>query len=105
MPIPSYENDFETLSESETELKKPPLYKVLLHNDDYTTIEFVVYVLRTVFHKNEIEAFTIMMKVHRVGVGIAGVFTYEVAQMKAEKCMNLARANEYPLLCTIEEDS
>src|SRR4028119_1652423 len=102
MPIPSYENDFETLSESETELKKPPLYKVLLHNDDFTTMEFVVYVLRTVFHKDEMEAFTIMMKVHQAGVGIAGVYTYEIAQMKAEKAMDLARTNEYPLLCTIE---
>src|SRR4028118_413192 len=99
--MPDFERDEAVLTESETKLEKPPLFKVLLHNDDYTTMEFVVYVLRTVFHKNEIEAFTIMMKVHRVGVGIAGVFTYEVAQMKAEKCMNLARANEYPLLCTI----
>lgn len=102
--IPDNERDFDVLTESETRVKKPPLYKVLLHNDDYTTMEFVVYVLRTVFHKSETEAFTIMLKVHREGVGIAGVYTYEIAQMKAEKCMNLARASEYPLLCTIEEE-
>lgn len=104
MAFPDNERDFDVLTESETKLKKPPLYKVLLHNDDYTTMEFVVYVLRTVFHKSEGESFTIMLKVHNEGVGVAGVYTYEIAQMKAEKAMNLARASEFPLLCTIEED-
>ncbi len=99
-----FERDEAILSESETKLEKPPLFKVLLHNDDFTTMEFVVYVLRTVFHKNEVDAFTIMMNVHRAGVGVAGVYTYEIANMKAEKCMNLARAHEYPLLCTVEEE-
>ena len=98
--------DFETdiLTESETRLEKPPLFKVVLHNDDFTTMEFVVYVLRTVFHRETADAFEIMFKVHNEGVGIAGVYTYEVAQMKAEKAMNLARAQEYPLLCTVEEE-
>jgi ATP-dependent Clp protease adaptor protein ClpS len=105
MPFPDNERDFDVLTESETRLKKPPLYKVLLHNDDYTTMDFVVYVLRTVFHKSEGEAFIIMLKVHQEGVGVAGVYTYEIAQMKAEKCMNLAQASEYPLLCTIEEEN
>ena len=102
--MPDREQDTDVLTESETRLKKPPLYKVLMHNDDFTTMEFVVYVLRTVFHKSDTEAFAIMLKVHQAGVGLAGVYTYEVAQMKAEKCINLARENEYPLLCTIEEE-
>ncbi|MEP6923015.1 MAG: ATP-dependent Clp protease adaptor ClpS [Pyrinomonadaceae bacterium] len=104
MSFPDHENDFDVLTESETQLKKPPLYKVLLHNDDFTTMEFVVYVLQTVFHKSDSDAFVIMLKVHQAGIGVAGIYTYEVAEMKAEKCMNLARANDYPLLCTIEEE-
>lgn len=102
--MPDFERDEAVLTESETKLEKPPLFKVLLHNDDFTTMEFVVYVLRTVFHKNEADAFLIMMNVHRAGAGVAGVYTYEIANMKAEKCMNLARAHEYPLLCTVEEE-
>ncbi len=102
--MPDFERDEAVLNESETKLEKPPMFKVLLHNDDFTTMEFVVYVLRTVFRKNEAEAFTIMMNVHRAGVGVAGIYTYEIAQMKAEKTMNLARAHEYPLLCTVEEE-
>src|SRR5215210_4475751 len=102
--MPDFERDEAVLTESETKLEKPPLFKVLLHNDDFTTMEFVVYVLRTVFHKDEAAAFTIMMNVHRAGVGVAGIYTYEIAQMKAEKTMNLARAYEYPLLCTVEEE-
>lgn len=102
--MPDFERDEAVLTESETKLEKPPLFKVLLHNDDFTTMEFVVYVLRTVFHKDEIDAFQIMMNVHRAGVGVAGIYTYEIANMKAEKCMNLARTHEYPLLCTVEEE-
>jgi ATP-dependent Clp protease adaptor protein ClpS len=102
--MPDFERDEAVLTESETKLEKPPLFKVLLHNDDFTTMEFVIYVLRTVFHKDEADAFLIMMNVHRAGVGVAGIYTYEIANMKAEKCMNLARAHEYPLLCTVEEE-
>ena len=102
--MPDFERDEAVLTESETKLEKPPLFKVLLHNDDFTTMEFVVYALRTVFHKDEADAFTIMLNVHRAGVGVAGIYTYEIANMKAEKCMNLARAHEYPLLCTVEEE-
>lgn len=102
--IPDFDRDEAVLTESETRLEKPPLFKVVLHNDDFTTMEFVVFVLRTVFHRETAEAFEIMMKVHTEGIGVAGVYTYEVAQMKAEKAMNLARAQEYPLLCTVEED-
>lgn len=98
-----YELDEQVVTESKTRLKKPPLYKVLLHNDDFTTMEFVVYVLQTVFGLPEAEAFHIMLKVHLEGIGVAGIYTYEVAEMKAAKVMELARAREYPLLCTVEE--
>ena len=99
--LPENDRDFDVLTESETRIEKPPLYKVLLHNDDYTTMEFVVYVLRNIFRKSDSEAFTIMLKVHQAGVGIAGVYTHEIAEMKAEKTVSLARENDYTLLSTI----
>jgi ATP-dependent Clp protease adaptor protein ClpS len=85
-----------------TRTKKPPMYKVLLHNDDYTTREFVVWVLQTVFHKNETDAVAIMSHVHNNGVGIAGVFTFEVAETKVTKTMGLAKAQQFPLQLSIE---
>jgi len=91
-------------TESKQQLKKPPLYKVLLHNDDFTTMEFVVFVLKTVFHKADAEAVNIMMAVHEQGIGVAGVFSYEIAEAKIDRVIELARANEFPLLCTMEED-
>ncbi len=98
------EFDQDVLTESETRLEKPPLYKVILHNDDFTTMEFVVFVLTQVFLRAEAEAFAIMLQVHHDGIGIAGIYSFEIANMKAEKAMNLARAQEYPLLCTVEEE-
>jgi ATP-dependent Clp protease adaptor protein ClpS len=85
-----------------TRTKKPPMYKVLLHNDDYTTREFVVWVLQTVFHKNEVDAVAIMSHVHNNGVGVAGVFTFEVAETKVTKTMGLAKAQQFPLQLSIE---
>jgi ATP-dependent Clp protease adaptor protein ClpS len=104
MSTPDYENEEAVVSESKEELKKPPLYKVLIHNDDFTTMEFVVHVLTEVFNRAESDAFRIMLQVHVEGVGVAGVFTYEIAQMKAEKATNLARTHEFPLLFTVEEE-
>ncbi len=98
------EYDGDVLTESDVKLEKPKLFKVLLHNDDFTTMEFVVFVLIQVFLRSEPEAFAIMLKVHNEGVGLAGTYSYEIATMKADKAMNLARANEYPLLCTVEEE-
>ena len=98
------DTDDAVVTESETRLKRPPLYQVLLHNDDFTTMEFVVYVLQNVFQRTETDALRIMLQVHLEGIGVAGVYTYEIATMKAEKAINLARANEYPLLCTVEEE-
>ncbi len=102
--IPDIERDEEVLTESDTRLEKPKMYKVLLHNDDFTTMEFVVYVLTKVFNRSTAESFSIMMKVHNEGVGVAGIYSYEVATMKAEKAMNLARSREFPFLCTVEEE-
>lgn len=85
-----------------TRTKKPPMYKVLLHNDDYTTKEFVVMILQSIFHKSEAEAVRIMSHVHNNGIGVAGVYTHEVAETKVNKTMNLAQAYEYPLQCSLE---
>ena len=104
MPEREYGFDEEVAAESREKLKKPPLYRVLLHNDDFTTMEFVVEVLRNVFGKSEGDAFHIMWAVHTQGVGVAGVYTHEVAEMKVERVTQLARAAEYPLLCTLEEE-
>ena len=98
------ELDDAALTEQEEKLEKPRLFKVLLHNDDFTTMEFVVYVLQNVFGHNEASAVRIMLNVHTQGTGVAGVYTYEVAETKAERATQLARAHEYPLLCTVEEE-
>src|SRR3982750_1356083 len=98
------DNDNGVITEKKTNLKKPSMYKVLLHNDDYTTMEFVVLVLRVIFLKSDIQAQKIMMAVHQAGIGVAGVYTYEVAEAKANKVVELAQENSFPLLCTFEED-
>ncbi len=87
-----------------TRTKKPSLYRVLLLNDDYTPMEFVVYVLERFFQKNQEEATTIMLHVHQNGVGLCGVFTYEVAETKVAQVLDLARRHEHPLQCTMEKD-
>ncbi len=84
--------------------RKPALYKVLMLNDDYTPMEFVVHVLERFFQKTREEATRIMLHVHRRGVGVCGVFTYEVAETKVTQVMDLARQNQHPLQCTIEKD-
>lgn len=91
-------------TESKKKVEKPPLYKVLLHNDDYTSMDFVVFILMSVFYKDESSARKIMLEVHNRGVGVAGVFTYEVAESKINKVTAMARANEFPLLCTMEQE-
>jgi len=90
-------------AESEIKLRRPPLYKVLLHNDDFTSMEFVVFILQTVFGRSEGEAIQIMLNVHIEGVGVAGLYTYEIAEMKVGEVTSSAQANEFPLLCTMEE--
>ncbi|MQR98365.1 ATP-dependent Clp protease adapter ClpS [Gluconobacter sp. AC10] len=87
-----------------TRTRKPSMYKVLMLNDDYTPMEFVVHVLERFFSKTRDEATSIMLQVHQRGVGICGVFTYEVAESKVTQVMDLARQNQHPLQCTIEKD-
>jgi ATP-dependent Clp protease adaptor protein ClpS len=85
-------------------LQRPKLYKVLLLNDDYTTMEFVVLLLVHVFHHDESTANAIMLHIHQNGVGIAGVYTYEVAETKVAMVMELAEKAEFPLQCTMEPE-
>ncbi len=93
-----------TQTRPKEELRKPRLYKVLFHNDDYTTMEFVVWVLMSVFHHDEATATGIMLHVHKRGVGVAGVYPRDVAETRAVKVEALARGHEFPLRCTVEED-
>ncbi|NNF00375.1 MAG: ATP-dependent Clp protease adaptor ClpS [Pyrinomonadaceae bacterium] len=102
--FPDFEHEEDVLTEGDTRLEKPPLYKVLLHNDDFTTQEFVVFILKTIFKRSEGEAVSIMLKVHNEGIGVAGIYSYEIATMKADKANYLARAQEFPFLCTVEEE-
>lgn len=82
----------------------PKKYKVLLHNDDYTTMEFVIFILQGVFHKTLDEAERIMMEVHRSGIGLCGIYTFEIAESKAKKVERLAKENSHPLICSIEPE-
>jgi ATP-dependent Clp protease adaptor protein ClpS len=91
-------------AESDQKLERPRLWRVLLHNDDYTTQDFVVWVLETVFHKPTAEAFDIMLSVHRSGMGIAGVYTHDVAETKLKTTRQLAEEHEFPLLVTMEPE-
>lgn len=98
------DSDVVTKTKSKAKVKRPPLYKVLMHNDNYTTREFVVSVLRSVFHHSETDATRIMLYVHHRGVGVAGVFPLEVAEMKIRKTEELARVAEYPLRMSLEPE-
>ncbi|MBG0777536.1 MAG: ATP-dependent Clp protease adapter ClpS [Desulfovibrionaceae bacterium] len=90
-------------SKLEDEVREPRQYKVLLHNDDYTTMEFVIRVLKTIFGKSESEATRIMLNVHNQGVGVCGIFTAEVAETKVATVHSLARKEGYPLRSSMEE--
>lgn len=85
-----------------TKLRPPKMYKVLMHNDDYTTMEFVILVLQKFFNKNSTEAQAIMLEVHNRGFGICGIYTYEVAESKVAKVTKYARDNGHPLKCSTE---
>ena len=92
------------ITQTKTRTQRPSMYRVLILNDDYTPMEFVVHVLERFFQKTREEATRIMLHVHRRGVGVCGVFTYEVAETKVTQVMDLARQNQHPLQCTIEKD-
>ena len=98
-------NDNQTglLLETRAKTKKPSMYNVLLMNDDYTPMEFVVMVLEKVFNKKSDEATQIMLHVHKNGIGVCGTFTYEVAESKCKAVLDLAKKNEHPLQCTMEK--
>jgi len=106
MANPSRADDVSVVTKTRTDKKvqQPPMYRVLLHNDDYTTREFVVWVLQTVFNRAEVEAVQIMLHVHHNGVGVAGVYPFDVAEAKVRKTSELAEQNEYPLLTTMEPE-
>lgn len=89
---------------SKIKVKKPSLYKVIMHNDDYTTMEFVLSVLVNIFKKEIKEANKIMMDVHEKGIGIAGIYTYDIAMTKVTKAMNLAKEEGFPFKLTIEKE-
>ena len=94
--------DTQVITRSRVKTQKPQQYKVLLLNDDYTPMEFVVHVLEEVFKKGAEDAFSIMMHVHQKGVGVCGVYTFEVAETKVTQVMDLALQNGHPLQCTLE---
>ncbi len=104
--MPNYDPELDdaVITESKQKVEKPPLYKVLLHNDNYTTMDFVVVILITVFHHSEGDAIRIMLQVHHKGMGVAGVFTHEIAETKIAQVTELAKEHEFPLLCTMEEE-
>ncbi len=96
------EGGIATLTRNKTQL--PKKFKVLLHNDDYTTMEFVIFVLQSVFHKSVAQAEKIMLEVHHKGIGVCGIYTFEIAESKASKVEQLASSHSHPLLCSIEPE-
>ena len=98
------DGDSGTVTLTRTKTQKPSMYKVLLLNDDYTPMEFVIYVLQRFFSKSAEDATKVMLHVHQSGVGICGVFTYEVAETKVTQVMDMARQHGHPLQCTMEKD-
>lgn len=96
--------DAGVITRTKVKVKKPSLYRVLILNDDYTPMEFVVNVLERFFQKNQEEATQIMLHVHNTGVGQCGVFTYEVAETKVTQVMDFARKNQHPLQCVMEKN-
>ena len=97
------DNDVLIKKSTKKKLKRPSLYKVIMLNDDFTPMDFVVYLLKTFFQKNHKEASKIMLDIHNKGSGICGIFTYEIAETKILKVVNTSRDNGFPLLCTLEK--
>ena len=92
------------LAEPEVKTKRPPYFKVVLLNDDYTPMDFVVFILKGIFHKSHEEAISIMLEIHKKGAGICGVYTRDIAETKAEEVITIARRKEYPLQCQVEKE-
>ena len=100
----SIDNSNQTFADDESKIEIPRQYKVILHNDDYTPMEFVVHVLMSVFKKDELAATQIMLNVHNSGKGICGTYSYEIAETKVAKVHQLAEQNEYPLHASMEAE-
>lgn len=98
------ETEGDVLTETRNDIAEPSMYRVLLLNDDYTTMEFVVEILMLVFSKSVEEATQIMLNVHRIGVGLCGVYTYEVAETKVDTVHALAKERGFPLKCSMEKE-
>ncbi len=103
-PVHKDDNQTGVITRTDAKTKKPSLYKVLLLNDDYTPMEFVVLVLERFFGKGREEATRIMLHVHQKGVGVCGVYTFEVAETKVTQVMDFARSHQHPLQCTMEKE-
>jgi ATP-dependent Clp protease adaptor protein ClpS len=101
----NWDGDSETgvVTRTKPKTKKPSMYKVIMLNDDFTPMEFVILVLERFFRKSQEESTQIMLHVHQKGVGVCGVFTYEVAETKVQQVMDLARQHQHPLQCTLEK--
>lgn len=101
---PREQGDTAVVTEKKPKTQKPKLWKVILHNDDFTTMEFVIHVLEVVFNKPPLEATDLMLQVHHRGMCVAGVYTYEIAETKVTTVEQMARAAEFPFLCTMEPE-
>ena len=98
------DSEQETITRIRDDVQEPSMYRVLLHNDDYTSMEFVVQILIAVFQKSAVEATRIMFSVHREGIGLCGVYPFDIAETKVDTVHRAARDNGFPLKCTMEED-
>ncbi len=98
------DNDTGVITKTRPKTKRPPLYKVLILNDDYTPMEFVVHVLERFFGMSHSQAFELMLTVHKKGVAVVGVFSFEVAETKVGQVMDFARRHQHPLQCTMEKE-
>lgn len=103
MALNTPQREKESEGAADYQLKRPPLYSVFLLNDDYTTMDFVVHILETVFHQPVIEATRIMLHVHRNGKGLAGIYTREIAETKIDTVHSIAQEHEFPLKCSMEK--
>lgn len=103
MTRPRNNSEGQVVVERAEQVKEPSLFLVLLHNDDYTTMDFVIMILETVFHKDQMEATRIMLNVHNQGIGVAGILPLEIAETKVATVHDLARQHEFPLRCSLEK--
>ena len=101
----NFKNKFSSIVlEEKPKLKKPPLYKVIMLNDDYTPMEFVIEMLQTYFSKSQEQATEIMLHIHQKGIGVCGLYTYEIAESKATQVLDKARKNQHPLQIKLEKE-